>query len=263
MTNTYIQTTIDDLGRATLTMNRPELHNAFDDAIICAMTVELKRLDADPQVRVVVLAANGKSFSAGADLGWMRRMAEYSRDENLADAKALSGLMHTLNSLSKPTVALVQGAVYGGGVGLVACCDIALAAPHAKFCLSEVKLGLIPAVISPYVVAAMGNRAARRYFLTAEIFAAEEACRLGLVHEVVGETELTERGEELTELLLRNGPAALNAAKKLIATVARGPIDDVLITDTAERIADIRASDEGKEGLSAFLEKRKPSWVKG
>lgn len=256
-------TQIDPRGVATLTMNNPERHNAFDDLLIAELTREFRRLDADPQVRVVVLAANGKSFSAGADLNWMRRMADYSATENLADARALAELMRTLNELSKPTIALVQGPVYGGGVGLVACCDMALASPRAKFCLSEVRLGLIPAVISPYVVEAIGSRAARRYFLTAEIFSAAEALRLGLLHEIVDEEQLAESGSALCQQLLNNGPQALTAAKKLIVAVGKGPIDQVMIAETAERIAGIRAGAEGKEGLGAFLEKRKPSWVKG
>ena len=182
MTNNNLLTTIDEQGRATLTMNRPEIHNAFDDLLIADLQRELERLDSDPQVRVVLLTASGKSFSAGGDLNWMRRMADYSRQENLTDALALAEMLKTLNQLSKPTIALVQGAAYGGGVGLVACCDIAIATPRAKFCLSEVKLGMIPAVISPYVVEAIGSRDARRYVLTAEIFSAAEADQLGLVN---------------------------------------------------------------------------------
>ena len=244
-------------------MNRPELHNAFDDSLIAALTVALRQLEADPAVRLVFLAASGKSFSAGADLNWMRRMADYSRQQNLVDARALAGLMQTLDRLSKPTIALVQGAVYGGGVGLVACCDIAIATAVATFCLSEVKLGLMPAVISPYVTAAIGSRACRRYFLTAEMFAAAEAHRLGLLHEVVkDEGELRLRGLAVGELLLRNGPQAMAAAKDLIAAVAGQPINAALIDDTAVRIADRRASAEGREGLSAFLEKRQPVWIK-
>lgn len=259
----YLQTTIDQRGLATLTMNRPEVHNAFDDALIAAMTAELKRLEADPQVRVLTLTASGKSFSAGADLGWMRRMADYSRDENLRDALELAELMKTLDGFAKPTVALVQGAAYGGGVGLVACCDVVIASERASFCLSEVKLGLIPAVISPYVTAAIGSRAARRYFLSAERFGAEEARRLNLVHEVVAPEGLEARGGELCGALLNNSPAGMTAAKDLVTAVARGPIDGAMLRDTAERIADTRASAEGKEGLSAFLEKRQPTWVKG
>lgn len=264
MNTPTILTHIDAQGVATLTMNRPELHNAFDDLLIADLTAELKRLDGDSRVRVVLLAGSGRSFSAGADLNWMRRMADYTREENLSDALGLAALMQTLNGLGKPTIALVQGAAFGGGVGLVACCDLAIATRRATFCLSEVKLGLMPAVISPYVVAAMGPRACRRYFLTAEPFDAAEACRLGLVHEVVADdASLQERGAELAGLLLRNGPRAMTAAKELIAAVAGRAPDEALIADTAGRIADQRASAEGREGVSAFLEKRKPEWVKG
>lgn len=263
MTKTAILTAIDPLGRATVTLDRPELHNAFDDALIAALTAELKRLDRDPRARVVVLAANGRSFSAGADLSWMRRMADYGREENLRDALALAELMSTLRGLGKPTVARVQGAAYGGGVGLVACCDVAIASRRATFCLSEVRLGLIPAVISPYVVEAIGARAARRYFMSAESFGAEEAHRLGLLHQVVAEEELDAAVDRLAGQLLDNGPNAMAAAKKLVGRVSSGPVDDAMIRDTAERIADARASHEGKEGLSAFLEKRKPLWGKG
>jgi len=259
----YLQCSIDDSGIATLTMNRSEVHNAFDDRFIAAMTAELKRLEDDPQVRVLVLAASGKSFSAGADLGWMRSMADYSREENLADAEALAELMKTLDGFSRPTVALVQGAAYGGGVGLVACCDMVIASQKASFCLSEVKLGLIPAVISPYVVAAIGPRSARRYFLSAERFGALEAQRLNLVHEVVDAEMLEGRGAEFCAALLANGPCAMAAAKDLVSAVARCPLDREMLQDTAERIADARASAEGREGLSAFLEKRQPGWMKG
>ena len=261
MNDTSILTRIDDAGRATLTMNRPELHNAFDERFVALLTASLLQLEADPAVRLVVLAANGKSFSAGADLNDMRRMADNSREQNLADAMRIAELMRTLNSLSKPTVALVQGAAYGGGVGLTSCCDIAIATARATFCVSEVKLGLIPAVISPYVLAAIGARAARRYFLTAEILDAAEAYRLGLVHEVVNDEQgLAAAADRVTTQLLKNGPCAMAAAKKLIAAVSGRLVDDALISDTAGRIADRRASTEGREGLSAFLEKRKPAW---
>jgi methylglutaconyl-CoA hydratase len=244
-------------------MNRPELHNAFDDVLISDLTAELKHLEADQRVRVVCLAGSGKSFSAGADLGWMRRMATYTREQNRADAMGLAVLMKTLSSLKKPTIALVQGAAYGGGVGLVACCDMVLAVKSAGFCLSEVRLGLIPAVISPYLIAAIGERACRRYFQSAEVFAAEEAWRLGLVHELVEDSAaLQERGEQLCAQLLRNGPIAMAEAKLLIAAVAGRAVDAVLISDTASRIADRRASAEGQEGVSAFLEKRTPEWVR-
>lgn len=263
MTLPAIHTTIDHRGVATLTLNRPDIHNAFDDLLIEAMTAELKNLEQNKQVRVVVLAAAGKSFSAGADLAWMRRMADYSYEENLTDIGKLSDLMQTLSQLHQPTIARVQGAAYGGGVGLVACCDMAIASDRAVFCLSEVKLGLIPAVISPYVVAAMGPRAARRYFLSAEAFNASEALRWGLVHEVVADDQLDHAIESLIETLLRNGPIAMAAAKQLIERVSFSPLDTALIQTTAERIANIRASAEGKEGLSAFLEKRPAAWVKG
>lgn len=255
-------TEIDASGRATIILNRPEMHNAFDDTLITALTDELKRLGRDSGVRVVLLAARGKSFSSGADLNWMRRMADFSFEENLADAMGLAELMKTLAYLPKPTIALVQGAAIGGGVGLVACCDIALASEAAFFCLAEVKLGLIPAVISPYVAAAIGPRATRRYFLTAESFGAADACRLGLVHEVVPPGELAGRAEQLSRRLLQNGPRAMAEVKALVAEVALSSLDDELIADTAERIAETRASAEGREGLSAFLEKRKPGWIR-
>jgi methylglutaconyl-CoA hydratase len=252
---------IDARGVATLTLNRPEVHNAFDDTLIAELTGELDRLGGDDTVRAVVLAGKGKSFSAGADLNWMRRMAGYSHADNLRDAQALAALMRTLNELPKPTLARVQGAAFGGGVGLIACCDIAIAAEEAKFSLSEVRLGLIPAVISPYVVAAIGERAARRYFLTGERFEAREALRLGLVHEVCTGSELDARVGAISDALLECGPKAIAAAKNLIATVARRPTDRALTDETAGRIAAIRATDEGKEGVAAFLEKRKPRWT--
>lgn len=253
---------VDERGCAKITLNRPELHNAFDDTLINSLTEELKRFERDPSVRVVLLAAQGKSFSSGADLNWMRRMSDYTFIENLTDAMGLAELMKTLANIPKPTIALVQGAAIGGGVGLVACCDIALATESASFCLSEVKLGLIPAVISPYVASAIGPRATRRYFITAERFDAETACRLGLVHEVVANDQLDEKADELTRKLLCNGPQAMASVKALVSEVALSTLDDDLIADTAERIAEIRASDEGREGLSAFLEKRTPSWIK-
>lgn len=263
MSETDILVNIDDSGRATLTMNRPELHNAFNESLVANLTASLRRLEADPQVRLVILAANGKSFSAGADLNDMRRMADNSREQNLADAKGIAELMRTLNALAKPTVALVQGAAYGGGVGLTSCCDIAIATARATFCVSEVKLGLIPAVISPYVIAAIGSRAARRYFMTAEILSAGEAHRLGLVHEVVvDDLELAAAADRLTTQLLKNGPGAMTAAKKLIENVSGRRVDDELFAETAGLMADRRASAECREGLSAFLEKRSPGWMK-
>ncbi len=263
MSEPAILTNIDDRGVATLTMNRPLVHNAFDDHFIEAMTKALASLEMDDSVRVIQLAASGKSFSAGADLDWMKRMASYTRDENLVDAQGLAELMKRLNFIQKPTIALVHGAAFGGGVGLVACCDIVLATRRASFCLSEVKLGLIPAVISPYVMAAIGEKGCRRYFLTAEPFDAMEALRIGLVHELLENDEsLAAAAEKIIFMLLRNSPQALVAAKSLIFAVSGQPLDSRLIADTAARIADQRASAEGKEGVTAFLEKRKPAWIR-
>ncbi len=253
---------IDDEGIAWITLTRPEVHNAFNDALMKELTTALSGFGTDERVRAVVLCAKGRSFSAGADLNWMQRMAGYSEQENLEDARALAALMRTLYELPKPTVALVQGAAFGGGVGLVACCDIVLAAENARFSFSEVKLGLIPAVIAPYVVAAMGERPARRFFLTAEVFSAREALRLGLVHEVVPDEALDDAGRRVISALCKGGPKAQVAAKDLILSVARRRLDDRLVEDTAERIARVRASEEAREGVAAFLEKRKPDWLK-
>jgi methylglutaconyl-CoA hydratase len=249
-------------GVATVTLNRPERHNAFDDRLIAELTDMLRALGADPGVRVVVLAGSGTSFSAGADLNWMRRMAAYSREDNYRDALALAQLMETLDALPKPTVARVHGAAFGGGVGLVACCDIALASEAASFCLSEVRLGLIPAAISPYVIKAIGEKQARRYFVTAERFSSDEALRIGLVHERVGAAELDARLQSLLAQLAGNGPQAMVAAKALARDVARAPLDRSLLEETARRIAEIRVGSEGQEGLGAFLEKRKPAWTR-
>jgi methylglutaconyl-CoA hydratase len=256
-------TSTDPRGVATVTLNRPEVHNAFDDALIAELTAVLKKLESDAAVRLVVLTGNGKSFSAGADLGWMKRMAAYSEAENLRDARGLATLMRTLDGIAKPTIALVQGPAYAGGVGLVACCDIAISVDTANFALTETRLGLIPAVIGPYVVAAIGARAARRYCLTAERFDAAEALRLGLVHQVVPMGELAATGEKLVATLLACAPNALGEAKSLVRRVAHGPIDDAMVDETATRIARIRIGAEGREGIASFLEKRKPAWVKG
>jgi methylglutaconyl-CoA hydratase len=245
-----------------ITMNRPDRHNAFDDALIAELTEALRSMEAEDGIRVIVLSGAGKSFSAGADLNWMKRMAGFSMDENRRDAMGLATLMRTLAHLRKPTIARVQGAAYGGGVGLVACCDIAVAAQSASFSLSEAKLGLIPAVISPYVVAAIGERAARRYFLTAERFDAAEAWRIGLVHELVGDHEsLDDKIGEIVDAILACSPSAHREAKDLIRAVASRPVTSELIQDTADRIAKIRSSPEGREGVAAFLEKRRASWV--
>ena len=261
MSQDPLQTEINQ-GVGTIRMNRPDVHNAFDDVLIAALSAELRRLDGLPEARVIVLAASGKSFSAGADLNWMRRMAKYSQAENLRDGMALAGLMRTLDGMRKPTIARVQGAAFGGGVGLVACCDIAIASMEAVFSLSEVRLGLIPSVISPYVIAAIGEREARRYFLTAERFDAVEARRIGLVHEVVNIDALDAAVANMTAHLLKGGPQALAAAKKLIVDVSRRPMDDALLAETARRIAAIRVEAEGQEGLAAFFDKRPPAWSK-
>ena len=252
---------VDTRGVAKITLNRPALHNAFDENLIQAMTEILRQVQSNPAVKVVVLAATGKNFSAGADLNWMRRMADYSYAENVRDALALSELMHTLKFLRQPTLACVQGAAFGGGVGLVACCDMAVAADSASFCLSEVRIGLIPAVISPYVVAAIGERATRRYALTAEPINAEEAHRLGLVCAITQEQQLETTLQALITRLLQNSPQAVSATKALINRVSENPYAKSHLEKNAEAIAGIRVSPEGQEGLNAFLEKRKPAWI--
>lgn len=248
-------------GIATVTLNKPDVHNAFDDHLIAELTAQFKAVGADDKVRVVIIAANGKSFSAGGDLGWMQRMANYSLPENREDAKKLALLMHTLNFLPKPTIAKVHGSAFGGGVGLVACADIAICAEEAQFSLSEARLGLIPAVISPYVIAAMGERAARRYFLTAERFGANDAVHYGLVHQKVKAADLDKSIDYIIEKLLECGPVAQMECKKLINAVKGKPIDRDMIDFSAETIATIRASAEGREGVAAFLEKRAPNWM--
>ena len=249
-------------GVARVVMDRPRRHNAFDDTLIDALAAAFEALAGQAEVRCVVLTGAGKSFSAGADLDWMKRSAGYAFDDNLADARGLADMMRRLDGLSVPTIALVQGAAIGGGVGLVCACDMAVAADDAVFSLSEVKLGLIPSVISPYVLRAIGERAARRYVLTGERFDAAEALRIGLVHAVVPAAELKAAGAALTNAIVANGPEAVTAAKRLIADVAGKTIDGALIDETARRIAEIRRGDEGREGVGAFLDKRPPSWAK-
>lgn len=251
---------LDNKGVATITLNRPDKHNAFDDELIAELDGSLERVENDDTVRVVLLAANGKSFSAGADLNWMRRMADYSEDENFNDAMQLANLLERLDGLRKPTLARVQGHAFGGGVGLVACCDIAVAAEPARFCLSEVRLGLMPSIISPFVVRAIGAREARRYFQTAERFDAQEACRIGLVHRAVAAEALGEAVDAIIDNLLQGGPEAQAATKDFIALNHQSPINKELLRDAARRIANLRASDEGREGVTAFLEKRPPGW---
>lgn len=260
MTDTPVKVALDPRGVATLTLNRPQVHNAFDDRLIALLHHELQRLEADPALRVVVLAAEGRSFSAGADLNWMKRMAGYSELENLEDALALARLLHLIDSFARPVIARVQGPAFGGGVGLIACCDIAVASEEAQFALSEVRLGLIPATVSPYVVAAVGARNARRYFLTAERFDAAEARAMGLVHQVVAPHELDGAVEHLVSEILKGGPGAVAGAKGLVALVKNRPLDEALAADTGRRIALARVSAEGREGIAAFLEKRKPKW---
>ena len=247
-------------GIARVTLNRPDVHNALDDVLIGDLLASLEKIAADRAVRLVVLTGQGASFCAGGDLAWMRRTADYTYEQNLADAMTLARLLHTLHAMPQPTVALVNGPAYGGGVGVVACCDIAVAADTAKFSLSEVRLGLIPATISPYVVRKIGESNARRYFLTAEVFEATDAQRMGLVHEVVAAADIDKGAQYFVKRLREGGPEAQAAAKQLIARVAGAAIDEALREDTARRIADARASAEGKEGTEAFLAKRPPSW---
>lgn len=261
MSNSNVTYQVDARGIATIELNRPDKHNAFDDQMIAELEAAFVRADKDPGARVVVLSSTGKSFSAGADLAWMKRMAAYDYQDNLRDAEALASMLKVLNFLSKPTIAKVQGAAYGGAVGLVSCCDLVIASDAALFSLSEVKLGLIPATISPYVVAALGQRAARRYCLTGERFSAQQAQRLGLVTELVGSQELDQRVTQFAQLLLRNGPEAMSAIKQLVFEVANETIDAALIGKTSESIAQRRASAEGQEGLKAFLEKRTANWI--
>ncbi|RMF10324.1 MAG: enoyl-CoA hydratase/isomerase family protein [Alphaproteobacteria bacterium] len=258
-----ILTEIDERGVATVTLNRPDRHNAFNEEVIARLTETFGVIEADPRTRVMVLTGAGKSFSAGADLNWMRKFIDYSVAENIADARKLAAMLDTLNSLALPTIACVNGPAYGGGVGLVACCDIAIATEPALFALTEVRLGLTPATISPYVVAAIGARQARRYFLTAERFDAYAAQAMGLVHEVVPDAdEMAVMREQLVDAILKNGPGAVSAAKELVFAVNGRPIDEALQDDTARRIAERRTSEEGQEGLAAFFEKRKPKWIK-
>jgi methylglutaconyl-CoA hydratase len=258
----YVTTEVDQRGVATVCLNNPDKHNAFDDGIIAELTEAFVFVGQAADVRLMVLASSGKSFSAGADLGWMKRMATYTRDQNLRDSQALAEMLKTLNYMTKPTIARVQGAAFGGAVGLVSCCDMAVATARASFSLSEVRIGLMPATISPYVVAAIGQRASRRYFTTAERFSAEQAQVLGLVSVVVaGEEQLDVAVSGLIDQLLANSPAAVSAAKQLVFDVAEREITDELIADTCDRIADIRVSAEGQEGLAAFLEKRNPGWI--
>ncbi|WNC69876.1 enoyl-CoA hydratase/isomerase family protein [Thalassotalea nanhaiensis] len=261
MTQDKVLLEIDDRNIATVTLNNPDKHNAFDDAVINELTNTFEHIASNSNVRAMVLASTGKSFSAGADLGWMKRMASYSYEENLTDANALANMLKVLNFMPMPTIAKIQGAAFGGAVGLVSCCDIAIASEKASFCLSEVKLGLIPATISPYVVNAMGLKACRRYFQTAERFFASKAEQIGLVDEVCAVDALDDSVEAMLTVLLQNSPAAVKQAKQLAFDVAYQPINDELLQDTSKRIAAIRVSQEGQEGLTSFFEKRPAAWI--
>jgi methylglutaconyl-CoA hydratase len=250
-----------DAGVASVTLNRPGVRNAFNDEVIAEMTAVFSELGEREEVRCIVLAGNGPAFCAGADLNWMKRMAGYTREKNIADAGSLANMLRVLYHCPKPTIARVQGDAYAGGIGLVAACDMAVSVESAQFCLTEVKLGLIPATISPYVIRAMGARAAHRYFLTAERFSAAEALRIGFVHQVVAADQLDAAVAALAQMLLQAGPAAVKACKALVQDVADKDITQLLIERTVHAIADIRVSDEGREGMQAFLGKRKPNWL--
>jgi methylglutaconyl-CoA hydratase len=250
-----------DSKLATVTLNRPDVRNAFNEATIAEIALAFDELGRNDEVRAIVLAANGPAFCAGADLNWMKKMAGYSDAENLADAGKLADMLRTIYLCPKPVVAKVQGDCYAGGMGLVAACDIAVSVDAANYCLSEVKLGLIPATISPYVIKAMGENAARRYFLTAERFSAAEAHRIGFVHEVVAAEALDATVAGIVKALVTNSPNAVKHAKVLVRDIVGKDVTNALLQDTAERIAQIRASQEGREGVASFLEKRKPSWL--
>lgn len=247
---------------AIVTLNRPEVRNAFDDVLIADLTRVFGEIEKDDGVRVMVLAGAGKAFCAGADLNWMKRMAGYGYEDNLKDANALATMLMTLDRMTKPTVARVHGPAYAGGVGLVAACDIAIGTQAAEFCLTEVKLGLSPATISPYVVRAMGERLARRYFLTGEVIDAGEAYRLRLLSDVCPPEELDGTVNAILGHLVLGGREAHHKIKDLVRAVSAGPADDAMVADTAKRIAEIRVSSEGREGIASFLEKRKPAWVR-
>jgi len=246
---------------ARIWLNRPELRNAFDEEVIDELSRAFAHVSDKTEVRVIVLGARGPAFCAGANLNWMRRAADFTREQNTQDAAGLAAMLRAIHESPKPVIARVQGDAYAGGMGLVAACDMAVAADTANFCLSEVKIGLIPATISPYVLSAMGTRAAQRYFLTAERFSAAEAHRIGFVHEVATAEELDAKVDALARALCSASPAAVRACKKLIADVAGREIDDALVAQTVQGIADIRASDEGREGVQSFLQKRKPNWL--
>lgn len=248
-------------GVATITLNRPKVHNAFNDTTIELILTHLATVRAQPNIRALVLTHSGPNFCAGADLNWMGKMATFSEGENFEDAKRLGLMLKTLFELPIPTIATIQGGAYGGGAGLAAVCKIVLASQDATFCFSEAKLGLIPATISPYVIHAMGSRQALRYFITAQRFTAEEALQAGLCHEVVASEQLTDTLKKYLSFILKNGPEAVKACSHLIRALSPSPISDAILNDTAKRIAEMRISSEGQAGITAFLEKRNPDWM--
>ena len=255
-------TQIDSRGIARVILNNPDKHNAFDDQMIIQLTEAFEAVATNSDVRIMLLQSEGKSFSAGADLGWMKRMARYSYQQNLSDTHALAAMLKALHQMPIPTIARVQGAAFGGALGLISCCDIAVASSKASFALSEVKIGLVPSTISPYIIAAIGERHAKRYFMTAERFDANTALQISLVHEAVEERFLDDKVEQLITMILSNGPEAVVAAKQLVFAISGKAIDSTLIEHTCEVIAGIRVSAQGQEGLNAFLDKRKPHWLK-
>lgn len=250
-----------DAAVATVCLNRPDVRNAFNETMIAELTDAFSALGRNAGIRVILLAAKGPAFCAGADLNWMKRMASYTYEENLADASKLAAMLKTIYECSKPVIAKVHGDCYAGGMGLVAACDISFAASTVHFCLSEVKLGLTPATISPYVIRAMGSNASRRYFITAERFTAEDALRIGFIHECIPIEELDIAASAIADAVCRNSPNAVQAAKKLVLDVTGQALSERLICDTVNRIAEIRASEEGRDGVQSFLEKRRPAWL--
>jgi len=263
MTTKPVLTAVDADGVVTITFNRPEVHNAIDETVIAEFKKALRKVADDPRARLVVIGGHGQSFCAGADLNWMKRTARYTEEQNFRDALEFTELLSLLDRMPKPTVARVHGPVYGGGVGIAVACDIAIGSRDAVFCFSEVRLGIIPAMISPYAVAAIGERYARRFMLTAERIDAAEAFRIGLLHDLCEADDLDDTIARLSGHVLRAGPDAIAACKTLIGRVARAPIDQATIEYTARSIAAMRASPEGMEGIGAFLEKRPPGWVAG
>lgn len=259
--NSSITIARDNDGVVTITLNRPKKHNAFDQEMISSLTTAFKKIDNDATVRVLILAASGPTFSAGADLSWMKKMGNCHYEDNLRDAEALAEMLHRLNSLPIPTIARIQGPALGGAVGLICACDIAIATKDTSFSFSEAKIGLIPAVISPYVIEAIGSRYARYHFVTADTLSAQQARQIGLIHEVVVSNELDSTISTITQRLLKNSPDAMAAAKALIRDISHQPINATIRQKTCQHLAKARLSEQGREGISAFLEKRQPNWA--